>query len=118
MQTGNVLELNVVTGDGNELTCSPASNPDLFDGVRAGLGQCGIITRASLRLVRAPARVRRFQLSYRNLGALTADQRLVLTEQRLDQLQGAILPDGPGGWRYQLDGYNVFQDADSLRTQP
>jgi FAD/FMN-containing dehydrogenase len=97
MQTGNVLELNVVTGDGNELTCSPASNPDLFDGVRAGLGQCGIITRASLRLVRAPARVRRFQLSYRNLGALTADHRLVLTEQRFDQLQGAILPDGPGG---------------------
>ena len=25
-------------------------------------------------------------------------------EGRFDQLQGAILPDGSGGWRYQLDG--------------
>ncbi|MEH2540922.1 MULTISPECIES: FAD-binding protein [unclassified Bradyrhizobium] len=104
MQTDNVIALDVVTGDGNELSCSAASNADLFDGVRAGLGQCGIITRATLRLVRAPERIRRFQLFYRDLPSLTADQRRLLTEGRFDQLQGAILPDGSGGWRYQLDG--------------
>ncbi|MEH2628528.1 cytokinin dehydrogenase [Bradyrhizobium sp. AZCC 1719] len=104
MQTDNVVALDVVTGDGNELSCSADTNADLFDGVRAGLGQCGIITRATLRLVRAPERIRRFQLFYRDLPSLTADQRRVLTEGRFDQLQGAILPDGSGGWRYQLDG--------------
>ncbi|MEH2507310.1 cytokinin dehydrogenase [Bradyrhizobium sp. AZCC 1578] len=104
MQTDNVIALDVVTGDGKELSCSSATNADLFDGVRAGLGQCGIITRATLRLVRAPERIRRFQLFYRDLPSLTADQRRVLTEGRFDQLQGAILPDGSGGWRYQLDG--------------
>jgi cytokinin dehydrogenase len=62
MQTDNVLEFDVVTGDGQELTCSATSNPNAFDAVRAGLGQCGIITRATLRLQRAPERVRRFQL--------------------------------------------------------
>ena len=46
MQTDNVLELDAVTGDGHELTCSAESNPHAFDAVRAGLGQCGIITRA------------------------------------------------------------------------
>ncbi|WP_235983316.1 hypothetical protein [Bradyrhizobium australiense] len=104
MQTDNVIALDVVTGDGNELSCSAVANPDLFDGVRAGLGQCGIVTRATLRLVRAPERIRRFQLFYRDLPLLTAHQRRVLTEGRFDQLQGAILPDGSGGWRYQLDG--------------
>jgi cytokinin dehydrogenase len=103
MQTDNVIALDVVTGEGNEVRCSATENPDLFDGVRAGLGQCGIVTRATLRLIHAPEHVRRFQLFYRDLPALAADQRRVLTEGRFDQLQGAILPDGRGGWRYQLD---------------
>ncbi|UPK06696.1 FAD-binding protein [Bradyrhizobium sp. 170] len=104
MQTDNVIALDVVTGEGHELSCSATENPDLFNAVRAGLGQCGIVTRATLRLVRAPERVRRFQLFYRDLPSLTADQRRVLREGRFDQLQGAVLPDGSGGWRYQLDG--------------
>ncbi|WP_246798443.1 FAD-binding protein [Rhizobium leguminosarum] len=103
MQTDNVLDLDVVTGDGRQLTCSPNSNPDLFDAIRAGLGQCGIITRATLRLVPAPQQVRRFSLFYTDLRSLTADQRTVLTDGRFDQLQGAILPDGAGAWRYQLE---------------
>ena len=104
MQTDNVIALGVVTGEGNEVRASAAENPDLFDAIRAGLGQCGIVTRATLRLVRAPERVRRFQLFYRDLPSLAADQRRMLMEGRFDQLQGAILPDGSGGWRYQLEG--------------
>jgi FAD/FMN-containing dehydrogenase len=110
LQTDNVLELNVVTGNGRELTCSASANPDLFDAIRAGLGKCGIVTRATLRLVRAPAYVRRFQLFYPDLAALTADQVWALGERRFDQLQGAVLPDPAGGWRYQLDGA-VFHDG-------
>jgi cytokinin dehydrogenase len=115
LQTDNVLELDIVTGDGQELTCSAESNPTAFDAVRAGLGQCGIITRATLRLVRAPERVRRFQLFYPGLSELIAEQRRVLAEERFDQLQGAILPDDGGGWRYQLEGavfYNANQPPD------
>lgn len=52
--TDNVLELRVVTGRGERLTCSPTSNPRLFDAVRAGLGQVAVVTRATLRLVPAP----------------------------------------------------------------
>ena len=104
MQTDNVLALDVVTGDGLELTCSASTNADLFNAVRAGLGHCGIITRATLRLVRAPERVRQFQLFYADLRALSADQQLALGDGRFDQLQGAILPDGAGGWKYQLEG--------------
>lgn len=110
MQTDNVLEFDVVTGDGQELTCSATSNPNAFDAVRAGLGQCGIITRATLRLQRAPERVRRFQLFYPGLTELMADQRRVLAEERFDQLQGAILPDGAGGWRYQLDAAVYYNE--------
>ena len=93
MQTDQVLELEVVTASGHQLRCSPSENRDLFDAVRAGLGQCGIVTRATLRLVRAPQAVRRFQLFYRDLAALAADQRRLLDDGRFAQLQGAVLPD-------------------------
>ncbi|MGV6873655.1 FAD-binding protein [Pseudochelatococcus sp. B33] len=112
MQTDNVLALDVVTGDGRHLTCSPQRQADLFDAVRGGLAQCAVITRATLRLVRAPERVLRFQLFYPDLRALAADQRRLLEEDRFDQLQGAVLPDGAGGWRYQLEGA-VFHDSDA-----
>jgi FAD/FMN-containing dehydrogenase len=82
MQTDNVLELNVVVADGRELTCSATQNADLFDAVRAGLGQVGIITSATLKLMPAPARVRRYQLFYPDQATLTADQRKVLDERR------------------------------------
>jgi FAD/FMN-containing dehydrogenase len=110
MQTDNIVALNVVTGDGRELTCSATTNSDLFDAVRAGLGQCGVITQATLRLMRAPERARRFQFFYSDLHSLTADQRIVLADGRFDHLQGAILPGGPGAWRYQLEGV-VFYDG-------
>jgi len=110
LQTDNVISLEVTTGDGRELTCSENVNSDLFHAVRAGLGQCGIITRATLRLIPAPERVRRYHLLYDSLQSLTADMRGALADRRFDYLQGAILPDGRGGWRYQLEGV-VFYDG-------
>ncbi|MBR0818624.1 FAD-binding protein [Bradyrhizobium liaoningense] len=110
LQTDQVLELDVVTGEGVELTCSPTAHAELFDAVRAGLAQCAIITRATLALMRAPKRVRRYLLSYPDLASLTADQRRALDAARFDQLQGAVVPDGAGGWRYQLEA-GVFYDS-------
>jgi cytokinin dehydrogenase len=104
MQTDNVLELNVVVADGRELTCSATQNADLFDAVRAGLGQVGIITSATLKLMPAPARVRRYQLFYPDQATLTADQSKVLDERRFQHIQGKFIPDGPGGWKFQLEG--------------
>ena len=98
-----VLELQVVTGRGEEVTCSPDRHPSLFDTVRAGLGQMGIITRATLRLVPAPTRVRRFLLSYPDLATMLGDQRLLVHEHRFEGVQGAVLAAPTGGWTFRLD---------------
>lgn len=110
MQTDNVLALKVVTGDGRELECSASSNADFFDAIRAGLGQCGVITEVTLRLIRAPTRARRYHLFYPDVQALTAAQHIALADERFDLLQGALLPDGARAWRCQLEGV-VFYDA-------
>lgn len=102
LQTDNVTELQVVTCDGVVHTCSPEREPGLFDAVRCGLGQHGIITAATLRLVPAPTRVRRCQLVYADTATLLADQRMLLRSGRFEYLEGEILP-AEDGWRHVLD---------------
>ena len=103
MVSDTVTELDVVTGRGEKLTCSPVSNADLFDVVRAGLGQVAVITRATLRCVAAPQEVRRFLLFYPTLAAMLHDSRLLAADDRFDVVKGAILPAATGGWTFQLD---------------
>ncbi|HEX4966033.1 MAG TPA: FAD-binding protein [Thermoanaerobaculia bacterium] len=77
-QVDNVTELEVVTGTGEIVTCSPEKNRDLFDVVRCGLGQFGVITRAIVRLRRAKSVVRKYYLLYDDLGVLMADVKKVM----------------------------------------
>jgi len=112
VQSDNVLELEVVTGEGRVLTCSARDNTQLFNAMRAGLGQVGIVTRATLMLRRAPESVRRYQLVYADLDTMLADQRLLLREGRWDYLQGAVVPREAGGWTYSVDGSKLFSGDD------
>ena len=109
MQSDNVLELDVVTGTGEMVTCSPDSHADLFHAVRAGLGQVAVIVRATLKLVPAPQQVRRYLLFYPDLKTMLADQRVLATDERFDAVQGAVLPT-PVGWTFRLDAVKQFSD--------
>jgi cytokinin dehydrogenase len=114
-QVDNVLELEVVTGTGERALCSRTRRADLFHAVLAGLGQCAIITRATVRLVPAPSTVRRYQLYYPTVSALTADQRQVALDGRFEYLQGQIqaAPDGSGGWLHLLEAVAFPQGSTS-----
>ncbi|ROO91264.1 FAD/FMN-containing dehydrogenase [Actinocorallia herbida] len=89
-QVDNVLELQVVTGKGDVLRCSPTLRKDLFDAARSGLGQVGIITEAVVRLVPAPATVRRYNLYYGSVADLTAAQIAMAEDGRFDYLEGSL----------------------------
>jgi len=108
MVSDTVAELDVVTGRGEKVICSPARNADLFDMVRAGLGQVGVITRATLRCVAADEVVRQFLLCYPTLAAMLNDARLLARDGRFDVVKGAILPAAVGGWTFQLDVATSF----------
>lgn len=102
-QVDNVLELQVVTGRGDLVTCSPTVRRDLFDAVRGGLGQVGVIVRATVRLVAAPQNVRRYNLYYPSVEALTAAQRRMVDEGRFGYLEGQLARGQDGAWTYMME---------------
>ncbi|HEV7650904.1 MAG TPA: FAD-binding protein [Actinophytocola sp.] len=111
VQSDNIVEMDVVTGEGAKVTCSATDNADLFDATRAGLGQCGVITSATLRLIDAPESARRYLLIYPDLATMLADARLLGNgggADRFEAVQGAIMPSPQGGLVYRLDVAKYF----------
>ncbi|MUH00526.1 FAD-binding protein [Scytonema sp. UIC 10036] len=108
VQVDNVLSLQVVTGNGSLETCSLDQNRDLFEAVLAGLGQCGIIVRATIRLIEAFTHARVFLLYYDDLATFTHDQRLLITEERFNYVEGQVVPNTNGGWRYVLEAASFY----------
>ncbi|MFZ5891719.1 MAG: FAD-binding protein [Myxococcota bacterium] len=110
-QVDNVRELDVVTGRGELVTCSLRRHRDLFEMALAGLGQCGIITRAVLDLVPAPPLVRSYTINYSDPAAFFEDLRTLLERGELSDVYNFGLPDAAGGWIYQLTAAQPFDPA-------
>lgn len=113
-QTDNVTEMEVVTGRGELVTCSPGHNQDLFDAVRAGLGQFGVIVRARVGLIAAPEMVRVYTLPYIDHAVFMADQEQLIDDAQFDYVEGLVVPDGSGGWLFLLEAAKYFNPGDEL----
>jgi FAD/FMN-containing dehydrogenase len=91
-QADQVEELEVVTGGGEILTCSADVNRDLFDAVRCGLGQCGVITRARVSLRPVKPMTRTFFLLYDQLNPFLSDAATLLRDGRFDYVEAFCVP--------------------------
>lgn len=91
-QADNCLALEVVTGAGEIVRCSPEENRELFDAVRAGMGQFAVITEAILKVRRHMPKVRTFYLLYDDLTAILEDLKTLMTEERFDYLESWCAP--------------------------
>ena len=106
-QADQCVELEVVTGTGDLATCSSQQNSTLFNAVRAGFGQFGIIVKARLRLRHAKSRFRTHFLLYDELGKLMRDARLLIEEGRFDFIESWAVP-CPQGFRKTPMGRQPF----------
>lgn len=106
-QVDHVLQLQVVTGEGKVVTCSNEKHRDLFEAALAGQGQCGIITRAALRLVGARTMVREHVLPYDDVTTLMQDGASLTADGHLAGAVAVIAP-GDGRWTYSLVATRQF----------
>lgn len=107
-QVDNVLELEVVTGNGELVTCSATQNTELFNSARSGLGQFGLIVRVRVRLIAAPPNARLYHAFYSSLPVFLTDLETLIDDGRFDTVQGFAVPDGAGGWLFQLETTKYF----------
>ncbi len=108
-QADNALELEVVTGTGDRVTCSRDSNPEVFDAVRSGLGQFGIITRAKVRLRPCRPMTRTYFLLYDDLQTLMKDSQEIMDAGRFHYLEAWCVP-CPQGFRKVEGEFQPFAE--------
>lgn len=111
IQVEHVKELEVVTGEGEVVRCSEHRRRDLFQAVLAGLGQCGIITSAVVTLEPARQRARQFVLEYTDNSLFFRDLRTVMERGEFGDLYNFWVPDGAGGWVYQLNAIAFYDEG-------
>lgn len=108
-QVDHVRALQVVTGAGDIVECSPSQRSDLFDAALGGLGQCGIMTRATIDLVPAKERARTYALHYTDNAAFFRDLRVLIERPGIDHVYTQWFPPGSTTLVYQLNA-TVFYD--------
>ena len=102
--------LEVVTGDGEIVTCSDERNSDLFNAMLGGLGQCGIITKVVMRLMDAPTNVLFIKMDYDDFQSASADLALLAIDGRFHHLDGRGAGRPTGGVGYYVEG-GAFYDG-------
>jgi FAD/FMN-containing dehydrogenase len=95
-------ELEIVTGRGERLVCSPTANRELFEMALAGLGQCALIVSAKIGLETAPDHVTLRDHDYDDLDAFLDDQRNIARDGSVDHLGGRVLLRRDGKNRFRL----------------
>jgi len=116
-QVDNVLELQVVTGEGELVNCSESENRSLFEAALAGLGLCAVIVRATVRLIPAGERARTFRFFYPDVTAMLADLRLLVASARFDHTRGMSVTT-PGGFAFFIEGTSFYTSEAELPADP
>src|SRR5712691_3745468 len=102
-QVDTVTELDVVTGDGRLVTCSSDRESELFNMALAGIGQCGIIVRARIRLIPAPSHVVLQNLAYSDIESYLVDQSRTAADGRFDSQRGVLSKSNDGKWIFTME---------------
>ncbi|HYY98109.1 MAG TPA: FAD-binding protein [Pyrinomonadaceae bacterium] len=116
-QVDNVLELQVVTGEGELVTCSETENKGLFEAVLAGLGLCAVIVRATIRLIPVGAQARTLRVFYADAPSMLADLRFLITAERFDHIRGMSVAT-PGGFAFFVEATSFYTSEGELPPNP
>lgn len=116
-QVDNVIELQVVTGEGELVTCSETENRGLFEAALAGLGLCAVIVRATIRLIPARERARTQRFFYPDAPSMLADLRFLVGAERFDHIRGLSAPT-PAGFAFFLEATSFYTSAAELPANP
>lgn len=88
---GNIQEMEVITGHGEIIICSPHQNEDLFEATLCGLGRCSLITSLTVSLREFKPHVKTFYLHYADYKSWLHAQKYFV-EKKVDYLEAFCSP--------------------------
>jgi FAD/FMN-containing dehydrogenase len=110
-QIDSVIELEVVTGTGELRTCSAEQDRELFEAVLGGLGQFGIITKATVGLKPAPEQVTGHELTYPDIANFFSDFKTLLQRAEISEIYGDWWRPGEQGEIQHLNAFTFHAEA-------
>jgi FAD/FMN-containing dehydrogenase len=110
IQLDNVEALEVVTGKGKIVECSPTKKSKLFYAVLGGLGQFGIVTKAKISLIPAKQNVRYVKLLYSDYTQFADDLFVMANGDTYEGVQGFAIENTATA--VSIFSGNAFPDQD------
>lgn len=108
----HVTELDLVTASGETLTCSELLHRALFLAALGGMGQFGVVTRARLRLVKAPTHVAMREIPCADNRELLETLGRLAEQEPSGSLAGNVSK-GEGPWKFSVTASRwINQDAE------
>jgi FAD/FMN-containing dehydrogenase len=100
----NVTQLEVLTADGQLVTCSPLIQTEIFYGVLGTFGYIGLIVKASIKVKSCKAMFRSLRFVYDAIDPWLSDYQFLLTK-RISNLQGICVrsKQDPQIWNFLLE---------------
>jgi cytokinin dehydrogenase len=96
-QADNVAYFDVALLSGEVVRCNHREHRELFDAVRAGLGQCGVVLRVGYPVRRCRARLRRRCFAYTDPARFLRDAGLLAADLSAERWLTATARPGPFG---------------------
>lgn len=103
----NVIDLHIITGNGEYIQCSRTQTPELYHAVLGGLGGCGVIASATLALRKTKKYIRTFHLLYDSLKPWMDDHIFLGRNHQIEHLEGFCWTSAKG-IRHTTSGKKFF----------
>lgn len=84
----NSISLEVISGNGEAVTCTPDRNTEYYNGTLANLGRCAVLTTVQLALRDIKKNIRTYYLLYDDVNAWIHDQLMLSRNQLGDHMLG------------------------------
>ncbi|AKU97373.1 putative oxidoreductase [Labilithrix luteola] len=121
----NVARVEVVTAGGELRTCDRERNADLFQAVLGGVGQCGVITQATLELCPVSPRMKAASFLYDDASLWLRDQLVASDVDPRLHIEGSCwvaargmraTPNGPQPYTYWTYGLHLSGDVELMNS--
>jgi len=116
VQADNILALDVVIASGELVYCSRTENTDLFNLVRSGLGQFGVIVKVKMKLEKAPITMHVFKMILPTTEAFHELSQRLTEDEKFSCIHSFLIPNNKKDFEKKMGTAVVEQNMEHFQA--